>query len=406
MPLTLRNAIVAAVGFVLAMVACLALSVRLAHSKADIVHATLVKLAVVQLRFDLVQAGSASTAYAITGRQDRLEVYRAASTSLHENVEKVRSLTRQDPVQQKALVTLDAGIANRERELKATIDMRDSEGRAAAVDLVAQQIAARTFENRALILGMLAEEDLLLDLHRARVSRQTIEGIVAVSFASLCFGFLFMFGWNVRRADAQARLMGKVRRSKLEAENTALSERAKVSEFQERFIGVLGHDLRNPLGALAMGIDLLRSEVPDEQMTLDRMRSSAQRMARMIDQLLDLTRTRLGGGIELTRQEVDLKKLTTDIVDELRAQTPEAVIAIEADGDLLGHWDPDRLAQVISNLVSNALHHGDPFKPIRVSLEGHGAEVLFRVHTEGPSIPLALQNVLFDPFRRGERQSN
>lgn len=406
MSTTLRNAIVAAAGFVLAMGACVALSVRLAQSKADIVHATRVKLAIVELRFDLVQAGSASTAYAITGLQDRLDIYRMASKSLKENVEKVRSLTRDDPVQQGALVTLDAGIANRQRELRATIDMRERGGRTAAVDLVAQQIAARTFENRVLILGMLAEEDRLLELGRARVSRETIEGITAVSVASLCFGFLVMFGWNVRRADAHARLMSEARREKLQAENTALSERARVSEFQERFIGVLGHDLRNPLGALAMGIDLLRREVPEEQKALDRMRSSAQRMARMIDQLLDLTRTRLGGGIELTRQEVDLKKLTIDLVDELRTQSPGAVITIEADGDLVGRWDADRLAQVISNLVSNALHHGDSSKPIRVTLEGHGAEVVFRVHNEGPSIPVALQRVLFDPFRRGERQSN
>ncbi|HEX7664658.1 MAG TPA: hypothetical protein VF407_09110, partial [Polyangiaceae bacterium] len=86
MPLTLRNAIVAAAGFVLAMAAFLALSVRLAATKADIEHATLVKLAIVQLRFDLLQEGNSSTAYAVTGRPERLEIYRSSAKSLHENV--------------------------------------------------------------------------------------------------------------------------------------------------------------------------------------------------------------------------------------------------------------------------------------------------------------------------------
>ncbi|MEO8875156.1 MAG: HAMP domain-containing sensor histidine kinase, partial [Polyangiaceae bacterium] len=141
----------------------------------------------------------------------------------------------------------------------------------------------------------------------------------------------------------------------LEAENVQLSERAQVTDFQERFIAILGHDLRNPLGAISMGIDLLKREIKGEDATLHRMASSSQRMARMIDQLLDLTRSRLAGGIQLTPSRTDLGKLTNDLVDELRVQHPEATIDIESKGDLRGDWDSDRLAQVISNLVGNAL---------------------------------------------------
>ena len=224
--------------------------------------------------------------------------------------------------------------------------------------------------------------------------------------ASLCFAFLFVAGWNARRADAQSRLVGNARRAKLEVENAALNERAKIAEFQERFIGVLGHDLRNPLGALAVGIDLLKSAVPNEQRTLARMASSAQRMSRMIDQLLDLTRSRLGGGIELKIGPTDLGKLTNEIVDELRAQRHDAIVNVLAEGDLNGDWDSDRLAQVISNLVGNAIHHGSADHPIDIDLEGDENGVSFCVRNRGAPITATLQKVLFDPFRRGERESN
>jgi signal transduction histidine kinase len=136
------------------------------------------------------------------------------------------------------------------------------------------------------------------------------------------------------------------------------------------------------------------------------MASSSQRMARMIDQLLDLTRSRLGGGIELTPAPMDLGKLTTDIVDELRTQRATALFHVETRGDLHGKWDSDRLAQVISNLVGNAVHHGTPDKAIDVVLDGTGKHVSFSIRNDGKTIPEPLQNVLFDPFRRGDRQGN
>ncbi|MGH7280428.1 MAG: CHASE3 domain-containing protein, partial [Polyangiaceae bacterium] len=299
MLLTLRTGLVAAAGFVVAVAAFVLVSLELAHTNERIEHDTIVKLAIVEMRFNAAIVADNATNYGLTGRQDRLQIYRDARASLGDNVSRVRELTQDNPVQQAAIDGIDARLQQRLAEFQAVVDARDLEGKEAALALVDQQIAARTFENRTAILGMLAEEDRLTVLRRDRAQRLGAASFLSITAATLCFAFLFIAGWNARRAETQSRQVSDATRAKLEVENASLNERAKIAEFQERFIGVLGHDLRNPLGALAVGIDLLKREVPTEQRTLERMASSARRMSRMIDQLLDLTRSRLGGGIEL-----------------------------------------------------------------------------------------------------------
>src|SRR6266545_2552065 len=106
------------------------------------------------------------------------------------------------------------------------------------------------------------------------------------------------------------------------------------------------------------------------------MRSSAGRMNRIIADLLSYTRTRLGTGIPIERRDAELGELVRRVVDELRAGNPDREIEVAAQGDLRGRWDPDRLEQVASNLVSNAVDHGDPGTPVRVLLTGEPDEVV------------------------------
>ena len=127
-------------------------------------------------------------------------------------------------------------------------------------------------------------------------------------------------------------------------------------------------------------------------------------MSRMIEQILDFTRSRLGGGLELVFAPMDLREALTPIVDELRTAHPSATIQLQCP-ELRGAWDRDRLEQVFSNLIGNALVHGDPAKPVTVTAGADGARVWVEVHNEGPPIPQELQSVLFNPFRRGERES-
>ena len=127
-------------------------------------------------------------------------------------------------------------------------------------------------------------------------------------------------------------------------------------------------------------------------------------MSRMIEQILDFTRSRLGGGLALVFGPMDLREALTPIVDEARTAHPSATIPLRCP-ELRGAWDRDRLEQVFSNLIINALVHGDPAKPVTVTAGAEALRVWVEVHNEGPPIPQELQSVLFHPFRRGERES-
>jgi PAS domain S-box-containing protein len=171
--------------------------------------------------------------------------------------------------------------------------------------------------------------------------------------------------------------------------------------FSEMFVGILGHDLRNPLAAIVTGTDLLMTREDNERIArpLQRIRNSAERMTRMIEQILDFTRARMGRGIPIVPRAFDLRELASQLVEEVEGAAAQQVV-VDASGNTRGEWDSDRLAQVISNLLGNAIEHGDAEEPIRVSIDGSEAERI-RLHVRnGGAIPEAVQPTLFDPFRR------
>jgi PAS domain S-box-containing protein len=180
--------------------------------------------------------------------------------------------------------------------------------------------------------------------------------------------------------------------------------RTEESRFRERFMGILGHDLRTPLTAIVLAAAVLAQRAnPTEHeiKALTRITSAAERMRRMIVDLLDLTRSRLGGGLPIHPRPVDLGAVCGQVLDELRAAHPTQTIAFTCHGDAQGTWDPDRLSQVIINLTENALDFSPPGAPVRVEVEGEGGDVHLSVNNQGPIIPLELRTVVFDPFRRG-----
>lgn len=176
-----------------------------------------------------------------------------------------------------------------------------------------------------------------------------------------------------------------------------------MERTRDQFLAILGHDLRNPLGAILMSTGLLTAARGAEDRTVKvaaRILTSAERMKRMVDDLLDLTRTRLGSGIPLAPHPMDLDDLCREVLAELQAFHPDRRFELHSEGDLRGVWDSDRLAQVLSNLVGNALQHGTQNGPIGVSASVEAQEVVIDVHNEGPTIPRALLSNIFEPMVR------
>ena len=207
--------------------------------------------------------------------------------------------------------------------------------------------------------------------------------------------------------DLTERRQAEENRRALAEEKAALAEKAKIQQFQERFLAILGHDLRNPLAAINIGAGALRqrSTDPVALRIVNRIRESSLRMSRMIEQILDLTRTRLAAGLELNPEPFDLRDTIARVVEELHVAHPSRSVDV-ASPPLPGKWDKDRLEQVFSNLVGNALVYGDPAKPVAVRARVEGRVVVVEVHNDGPPIPEDLQGAIFDPFRRGQQDSH
>jgi len=187
------------------------------------------------------------------------------------------------------------------------------------------------------------------------------------------------------------------------------SQITQALRLNELFVGILGHDLRNPLGAMVIGAELLATQLTDDKHlhTLRRMTEAGRRMAAMIEQLLDLTRARLGGGLGLVRasQPLDVRELVQRALDELRANHPGRELAFEATSDCTFTGDPERLLQLFSNLGANALTHGDPAGSVAVRVSGTGREVVIEVRNQGV-IPPERVPTLFEPFRRKARDGS
>lgn len=187
-----------------------------------------------------------------------------------------------------------------------------------------------------------------------------------------------------------------------------VTPRWRAQQLQELVVGIVAHDLRNPLGAMLAVIDLILrrgSLSASDSSHLQRAVRSGRRMTRLIDQLLDFTRIGRLGQLPIEPTPSNLGAICREAADELRASHPDSPIEVEVGDQLTGQWDADRLAEVISNLVGNAVVHGTPRTPIHVMAEqGEDDEVIVRISNQGPPIPPALQAVLFEPFARGPQQ--
>jgi two-component system, sensor histidine kinase and response regulator len=179
-----------------------------------------------------------------------------------------------------------------------------------------------------------------------------------------------------------------------------VSRLREALELNEKFVAVLGHDLRSPLSAITMAATLIReqSAEPFVDKSARRILRAGNRMARMIDHLLLFARARSGQMPPIAPREVSLAKLVQTVLEDCETERCDRV-EVQVEGDVEGTWDPDRLAQVTANLITNALRHGLRDGSVRVDLDGRNKdEVCLMVANEG-TIAEDLLPEIFEPFR-------
>jgi signal transduction histidine kinase len=213
--------------------------------------------------------------------------------------------------------------------------------------------------------------------------------------------------WTSQAAGGQATDMEDMTRFN-EAIDQALAESVAryahlVKQSENMFLAILGHDLRNPLGTVITGATFIMraNDVPSKYvLAATRIFNSGQRMSKLIADLIDFTRTHLGSGIPIKPKKMNLTEVCMNVVEELRTSHPERIIDFDgvAREDVFG--DDDRLAQVFSNLIGNALQYGARHEPIVVRMSSAEQEVSVTVNNKGPSIPPKKIGSVFEPLVR------
>ena len=176
----------------------------------------------------------------------------------------------------------------------------------------------------------------------------------------------------------------------------------RESHYRDRFLGILGHDLRNPINAIVLSTTSLADQGLSEQQleTVARIVRSARRLTGMVNDILDFARGRLGSPMPITIAAANLGVVVREVVDEVQSANPSCRIDFEADGDLSGNWDVERLKQVVSNLLMNAIQHGSG-EHVTVRAKSDYTFVRLEVHNPGPAIADELLATMFDPLVRG-----
>lgn len=204
-------------------------------------------------------------------------------------------------------------------------------------------------------------------------------------------------------AQKRAELAQKIAQAIAEDLAKREAELQATAEFREQLLAIVGHDLRNPLNAIAMAAQIL--ELHGALSAVDAklvqgISHSAQRMGRMIAQLLEFARVRLGGGLELDLQPTDFREVCRYVLEEL-AMGATVRVHSELQGQLTGTWDPDRLAQVLSNIIGNAIDHATPGTAVVLTAAISDGDLFVEVTNQGVPIPSDILPTIFQPFRQG-----
>jgi signal transduction histidine kinase len=176
----------------------------------------------------------------------------------------------------------------------------------------------------------------------------------------------------------------------------------RTKQSTDLFIGVLGHDIRNPLSTIAMSMKVLGSSQRLDEAAERRILNSVDRIKSIIEQIVDFTRAQAGSAMPIVCTQADLAAHAEEIVEETRVRHPGVSVAVQREGgDFQGCWDKGRIGQLFSNLLANAIQYGDRARPVTVRLAGGDPEITVEVRNYGPVIPAPECSRIFDPLVRG-----
>jgi PAS domain S-box-containing protein len=218
------------------------------------------------------------------------------------------------------------------------------------------------------------------------------------------------YRWHLGRAVAMRDARGSV--SRWLGTNTDIDDRKRAQDqlqmraaYERQLIGIVSHDLRNPITAIGVAAALLAKDdhlSPRQAKAVSRIVSSSDRVRRMLRDFLDFTQARTLGRIPVSRGPANLAQIARQAFEEVRVLHPDRPATIDSEGDTDGTWDGDRIAQVIGNLLSNAYQHSPDSAAIQLRTRGTPTEVAIEVYNQGPPIPAAEIARFFQPFERGD----
>ncbi len=364
---------------------------RVSRATARVRQADQVRLSLAALMTKLESAESGQRGYLATSDWRLLRPYERARVTWRDDVARLRRFTASDPHTSASLDGIERLIDRKFEHMATTLQARDSG--VTSIELANTVLVgeARMEDVRAAVFALEDGETKLSDARevieesRARLTKLVFSGgVLALALALATFA--------LQRRDERAK-------------QQRAEERAALLDLADQFIGVLGHDLRNPLGATLMAARLLaeRATTESDRTLALRIENSGERMLRMIEEILDLARSRVGTGIPVVRTKGDLRDIIANAVDELRTAHPARRIDWSWIGDGDGQWDHDRMSQAVSNLVANAIEHGDPKGPVELHLRGTNGRIDLDVHNIGAPNPPAQMRTLFASYRQPSR---
>jgi signal transduction histidine kinase len=382
----------------------------LSRATRSLKHTDEVRVAVGRLRATLIDAETGARGYLVTGNRIFLEPYERARRDWPSQIEDLRSLTSDNGAQQARLAELER-LFNERMALLERLELPEAPAPGATASSRTMVEGKRKMDAARGVIDEMEVEEVRLDGLRQREAEHRWQGTIALFVATvLVFSVVAGLIWRqrskaeARRRDAEQARAVVAERARVEAAGRRTAEEA--AHFAEMFVGMLGHDLRNPLNAVIMSARLLRKKGTLDPRALERILSSSQRMSNMVSQLLDLTRSRIAGGIPIEQAEVDLAATVAEVVDEHRRTHPDRQLLWEGASGARAWGDHSRLAQVVSNLLGNALEHGDPRRPVTIALVAENGHLELTVHNDGPPIAPELLPIVFDPFRGNTARSN